>query len=106
MRGIRMDVPEVEMFEPPRPKTATVVSLLIGAALILSYLAAYAVTNALVAADVMSPWPRDRDPRPRWMGIGFFALMALFSAIGAVARLISRRQLHAIDEMETDDLLS
>jgi hypothetical protein len=98
-----MDVPEVEMFEPPRPKTATVVSLLLGAALILSYLAAYAVTNALVAADVMSPWPRDRDPRPRWMGVGFFAVLTVFSVIGAVVRVMSRRQLHKIDEMETSD---
>ena len=98
-----MDVPEVEMFEPPRPKTATVVALLIGAALILSYLAAYAVTNALVAADVMPPWPRDRDPRPRWMGVGFFALIGLFTAMGGVARVMSRRQLHKIDEMETTD---
>jgi hypothetical protein len=101
-----MDVPEVEMFEPPRPKTATVVALLVGAALILSYLAAYAVTNALVAADVMPPWPRDRDPRPRWMGEGFFALIVLFTVIGAVVRVMSRRQLHKIDEMEsTDDVL-
>jgi hypothetical protein len=101
-----MDVPEVEMFEPPRPKTATVVSLLMGAALILSYLAASAVTNALVAADVMSPWPRDRDPRPRWMGVGFFAVLTVFSVIGAVVRMMSRRQLHKIDEMETSDDLS
>ena len=101
-----MDVPEVEMFEPPRPKTATVVSLLVGAALILSYLAAYAVTNALVAADVISPWPRDRDPRPRWMGVGFFALITAFAVVGAAARMLSRRQLHKIDEMDTtDDLL-
>jgi hypothetical protein len=101
-----MDVPEVEMFQPPRAKTATVVSLLLGAALTLSYLAAYAVTNALVAADVISPWPRDRDPRPRWMGVGFFALLVLFSAIGAGMRLMSRRQLHKIDEMETTDDVS
>ena len=98
-----MEVPEVEMFEPPRPKTATVVSLLVGAALILSYLAAYAVTNALVAADVISPWPRDRDPRPRWMGVGFFALITMFAVAGAVVRVMSRRQLHKIDEMETTD---
>ncbi len=98
-----MDVPEVEMFEPPRPKTATVVTLLVGAALILSYLAAYAVTNALVAADVISAWPRDRDPRPRWMGVGFFALIGLFTVIGAVVRVMSRRQLHKIDEMETTE---
>jgi hypothetical protein len=101
-----MDVPELEMFEPPRPKTATVVALLVGAALILSYLAAYAVTNALVAADVMTAWPRDRDPRPRWMGVGFFALITVFSTIGVVTRALSRRQMHKIDEMETtDDLL-
>jgi hypothetical protein len=101
-----MDVPELEMFQPPRPKTATVVALLVGAALTLSYLAAYAVTNALVAADVMSPWPRDRDPRPRWMGIGFFSLMTTFLVIGLVMRLLSRRHLRRIDDMEkADDLL-
>jgi uncharacterized membrane-anchored protein len=100
-----MDVPELEMFDPPRPQTATVVSLLVGAALILSYLAAYAVTNALVAADVISPWPRDRDPRPRWMGFGFFALITVFTVVGAGVRVLSRRQLHKIDEMETSDEL-
>src|SRR3954452_15646441 len=36
-------------------------------ALTFSYLLPYAVTNALVSADVLSRWPPGTDPRPRRM---------------------------------------
>ena len=86
--------------EPPRPKTLTVVSMLIAAALILSYLMAYAVTNALVAAEVVSRWPPGSDPRPLRMCFGFIAWMTAFTAVAAIAQWMSRRQLKRIDEME------
>lgn len=86
--------------EPPRPKTLTVVSMLIAAALILSYLMAYAVTNALVAAEVVSRWPPGSDPRPLRMCFGFIALMTAFTLVAAIAQWMSRRQLKRIDEWE------
>ena len=98
-----MDSPEPDIQDFARPRTATVVVLLVGAALILSYLAAYAVTNVLVAADVIPDWSRDRDPRPRWMAIGFLTLTGLFVAAGATMRVLSRRQLRSIDQMEETD---
>ena len=86
--------------EPPRPKTLTVVGMLIAAALILSYLMAYAVTNALVAAEVVSRWPPGSDPRPLRMCLGFIALMTGFTLAASIAQWMSRRQLKRIDEME------
>ena len=86
--------------EPPRPKTLTVVAMLIAAALILSYLMAYAVTNALVAAEVVSRWPPGSDPRPLRMCFGFIALMTAFTLVASLAQWMSRRQLKRIDEME------
>jgi hypothetical protein len=86
--------------EPPRPKTLTVVGMLIAAALILSYLMAYAVTNALVAAEVVSRWPPGRDPRPMRMCLGFIVLMTAFTLAASLAQWMSRRQLKRIDEME------
>jgi hypothetical protein len=89
-----------EALEPPRPKTLTVVAMLIAAALILSYLMAYAVTNALVAAEVVSRWPPGSDPRPLRMCFGFIALMTAFTLAASIAQWMSRRQLKRIDEME------
>jgi len=74
--------------------------MLVAAALILSYLWAYAVTNALIAAEVISRWPPGSDPRPLRMCVGFITLMTAFTIIAAIAQWISRRQLKRIDEME------
>ena len=84
------------------PSTAKVAGLLTAAALILSYLWSYALTNALVAADVISRWPPGSDPRPLRMCIGFVATMVLFAAAAGAAQWASRRQLKRIDEMELD----
>jgi len=53
---------------PPQatPRALTVLAMLALAALTFSYLGAYAVTNALVAENVISPFAQGRDPRPRW----------------------------------------
>jgi len=90
---------------PPaqRPKTATVFGLLVGAAGILSYLGAYAMTNAMVAAELLKPWPRDHDPRLKWFLTGFVVLIGLFGGIGALLRFIGSRHLKQIDEMEHTD---
>ena len=85
-----------------RPRTASVLVLLALTAAIFSYLGAYAMANALVAAEVIKPWPRDHDPRLMWFAAGFVMLMSVFLAVGAVARKLSAANLHEIDEMETE----
>jgi membrane associated rhomboid family serine protease len=86
-----------------RPRTTTVVGLLCAAAAIFSYLGSYAVTNALVAADLLKPWSRDHDPRPLWFVAGFVLLMALFLAIAGMARFLSSRHLRQIEQMEKEE---
>ena len=66
MNGIDVDITEamqdgsapVAEWEA-RPKTATILGLLAGAALILSYLFSYCIINALAASDVIAKqeWP-------------------------------------------------
>ncbi len=84
------------------PKTLTVVCILVAVGLIASYLWAYALTNALVAAEVISRWPPGRDPRPMRMCLGFVTMMSVFTIVAGVAQWMSRRQLKRIDEMGDD----
>lgn len=85
-----------------RPRNRTVVGLLFVAALIISYLLAYCLINALVAAEVMTHWGPGRDPRPKIFISAFLTLTSSFAGIGYVVRSLSRRQLSRIDEMESD----
>src|SRR5438477_485240 len=78
---------------PQRPKTAVVVGLLAAVAATISYLASYAMANALVSAEVLKPWPSDHDPRPKWFVMGFVVLASAFLVIGVVARQMSARLL-------------
>jgi hypothetical protein len=87
---------------PSRPKTATVLGLLAVAAAVLSYLGAYAMPKALVAAEVLKPWPANQDPRPAWFAVGFVVLIVLFCLIGFLARLSSARHLRQIERMEQE----
>jgi uncharacterized membrane protein YedE/YeeE len=89
--------------ESARPKTGMVVGLLAGVALIFSYLFAYCGTNALLTAEVISPWKPGSDPRPKLLGLFAVLFMGLFCGIGALARWASRKQLSSIDAMETDE---
>ncbi len=89
--------------EYPRPRTATVLVLLIGAALTLSYLGAYALTNALLTAELISPWPTSEDPRPRYFLTGFLGLSGLFIITCGLFRLMSWRQLRRIDAMAGEE---
>jgi hypothetical protein len=89
-----------DIIQPPQPpRTLVVLGLLALTALTFSYLAAYALTNALIAAQVVQPWPHDHDPRPRRLVIGFCVLMLIFMALGEVLRRLSKSQFKAIDEM-------
>ena len=85
---------------PSPPRTFTVVGMLVGVALVMSYLIAYALTNALVAAEVVARWQPGHDPRPMRMCIGFVAMMIVFTLVASGAQWLSRRQLKRIDEME------
>jgi hypothetical protein len=87
---------------PERPRTATVLGLLVASAAILSYLGSYAMANALVSAEVLKPWPHDHDPRLRWFLTGFVILVSVFFAIGAVARFVSGRSMKQVEDMESE----
>jgi hypothetical protein len=98
--NIVVDVDESAPPQPARPKTVAVIGLMAGVALIFSYLIAYCLVNALVTAEVMTPWKPGHDPRP-WLLIGgFVVLTGLFLALATLFRWASRRQLSRIDEME------
>src|SRR5258706_16179002 len=91
---------ESDTISPPQPpRTLTVLGMLALTALTFSYLATFALTNALVAAQVIQPWPRDHDPRPRRLVIGFCVLMLIFMVLGEVFRRLSKSEFKAIDEM-------
>lgn len=82
-----------------RPSTVTVLGFLVTTAFALSYLCAYALTNALLARDVLTHWAPGADPRPRWMALVFVSLLALFAFTGWLIRNASSRQLRSIDAM-------
>jgi hypothetical protein len=91
---------ESDPISPPQPpRTLTVLGMLALTALTFSYLAAYALTNALVAAQVVQPWAAGHDPRPRRLVIGFCVLMLVFMLVGEVFRRMSKSEFKAIDEM-------
>lgn len=91
-----METDTISPLQPPR--TLTVLGLLGLTALTFSYLAAYAMTNALVAAQVIQPWS-GQDPRPRRFIVGFCVMMLIFMCLGEIFRQISKRDFKAIDEM-------
>ena len=94
--------PTMPSVDLPRSSTLSVLVLLAVFAVIVSYLVAYAGANALAASDVIPPWSRGTDPRPRWFGNTFAILMSGFILIGGVARFLSWRQLRNIDRMQDE----
>lgn len=95
-----------ELFEddlPPRPiakpKTATVLALLLVAAATFSYLGAYCMTDALAHANIIRAIPRDHDPRPRWAAISFVGMVAAFIGTALILRFWSGRHFRRIDKM-------
>lgn len=84
------------------PNTLAVLGLLALAATVFSYLGAYCLTDALVAAEVRLPISGDHDPRPKWFAVGWFVLMVTFLFVGWVMRVASARQMRSIDAMEMD----
>jgi hypothetical protein len=96
---------EMDAIPLRKPNTINVLVLLLVAAMVFSYLGAYAATNALVAANLLSPWPSDQDPRPKWMLDGFAALLSIFIFTGGLLKWSSSRQLRRFDAMEHEDVL-
>src|SRR5262245_57281295 len=94
-----MSLPAAE----PRPKNGAVFGLLAGATVIISYLFAYCLMNALVSAEVITRWKPGHDPRPKYFFFAFVTVSALFAGIGFVARTMSKRHLSRIDAMETEE---
>jgi hypothetical protein len=88
-----------ESAEPPKPRTLTVLGLLVVTAVTFSYLGAYAVTSALANAEMIPPISRDHDPRLRWALCSFVIIMTVCGIIATVLRLVSRRQFQRIDRM-------
>jgi hypothetical protein len=83
--------------------TIKVVLLLLAAAVLFSYLGAFALTNALVSADLLDHWPPGHDPRPRWMITGFAALTGAFTIIAGWLKWTSWRQMRRLDTIANDD---
>lgn len=95
------DIVHEDNLVPPSgwSKTLVVFLLLIIAALVFSYLAAFAVTGALANADLIEKWPARSDPRPRWMMMVFCSLSGAFVLIGGLTKIASWRQIKRLDEM-------
>jgi hypothetical protein len=85
-----------------KPKMATVLGLLALTSLTFSYLGAYAVSGALVQAEVLHRWQPGSDPRPKWLVAGFVLLLTAFVGVGGLARFLSRRELRHIDKMSEE----
>jgi len=93
-----VDVLELDNTEPQRhPRTATVLVFLAASAMILAWLAVYAVTNALIAVDFIADFPREADPRSAWMFKAFLGTFFTFGIVGGLFRWLSNRQLRRID---------
>lgn len=82
---------------PRAPRTATVLVFLAASAMIAAWLAVYALTNALIAVDLLVDWPRESDPRPAWMLRAFLGIFCVFGMVGGLFRWLSNRQLRRID---------
>jgi hypothetical protein len=92
------DVAADDILEP-KSSTVTVLGLLIATSFTFSYLGTYALSKAMVKAELLRQWPADSDPRPRWLALMFCVLLGTFGLMGAAARTLSKRHLKQIDEM-------
>ena len=99
MDGLLNETEAENEFAPKPPKLATVLTFVAAFAVIVSWIGVYAVTNALISTDTMSPFPQGQDPRPRWMLQSFGAIFATFSVIAVYFQWSSWRQMKQIDEM-------
>ena len=84
-------------------RTVTVLGLLTLAALAFSYLGAFAISEALVRADLIDSWTPEHDPRPHWMMVSFSTMTGTFCAIGSLLKWTSGRQMRRLDAISNDE---
>jgi hypothetical protein len=82
-----------------KPRTWTVMMLLVVAAGTFSYLGAYAATDALAKVNVIHPISREHDPRPIWAGLIFATLLTLCLVAAVLMRCLSGKEFKEIDPM-------
>ena len=80
-----------------RPHTLSVLIVLMFAAVTISYVFAYGASGALIAANILAPWPPYDDPRPRWMVTSFVLLLSSFTLVTLFFRMLSRLSMRRID---------
>jgi predicted PurR-regulated permease PerM len=93
---------EVTETHTHKPRVLVILLMLVSAAAAFSYLSAYALTDALIAAEVIHRWPVGRDPRPRWMAIAFVTLLSAALLVAVAFRVMSHRQMREIDRMQDE----
>jgi hypothetical protein len=91
------DTPAVD-----RPKTISVLVVLLVTAVVLSYLVGYALPQVLVLNNVMAPWPEYDDPRRRWMALSLFTVLTSYMVLWGFFRLLGAMQFRRIDAMTQD----
>jgi len=82
-----------------KPRTWTVMMLLVVAAGTFSYLGAYAATDALAKVNVIRPISHEHDPRPVWAGVIFATLLTLCLVAAVLMRCLSGKEFKEIDRM-------
>jgi hypothetical protein len=81
-----------------------VLALLVLAAFTLAYLGSYAISSALVKAELIKAWSPGNDPRPMWLMSGFLMLLGLFTSGLLLARHLSHRAMRQLEQAEQDVL--
>jgi hypothetical protein len=81
----------------PKPQKHNIALALVVAAVMFSYAGCYAMVTVLQKHDLMNPFPRGSDPRPRWFLITFTSLSLLFLSVFGLIKFFSR---HKLDEDE------
>ena len=86
----------------PKAKTPIVAAVLIGVALLFSWIGCYAAVGVLQKVELIPPFQPNHDPRLMWFVTTFLILLAVFGGIALIAHLVSHRQLHNIDQMDNE----
>ncbi len=92
-----METAEVPTARPPR--IMSVLSLVLVALVVFSYLVSFGVINVLAGAGVIAPLPHDHDPRPRWMFVIFAVTGGVLAFAAGLMKWTSNRHLLQIDEL-------
>jgi hypothetical protein len=99
-----MENTETTEIGPRPPRVSTILVFVAAFAVVTSYLAVYACTNALISADIIPDYSKSGlDPRPKYMLNAFLGLFGSFSVIGLLFQISSRRQLKRIDALADED---